>query len=100
MNAATRREEKGPQVSQATPAVPRLEISEQARHTEAKSTYEVSAYRIPTHVRVVRPTQSPDPAAGVTWPQSPGQHTSQSTVSRVTHLPDPAPGVTHPQSPG
>ena len=89
VNGPIRREEKGPQVNQATPSIQTLEISERTRHTEVKSTRGVSTYRIQTHVPAVRPTPSPDPAPVLTRP-----------VSRATHLPDPVPGVICPQSPG
>ena len=73
-----------------TPPIQMLEISEGTRHTEVKSAYGVSGYRIQTHVDGLRPPKSPHPAPGVTRPQSPGWPLS----------PDPVPGVTCPQSPG
>ena len=70
----------------ATPLIQILEISEGTRHTEVMSTCRVSGYRIQTHVDGVSPTQSPDPAPGVTSPQTPGWPLA----------PDPAPGVSRP----
>ena len=69
VNVTTWREEKGPQVNQATPSIQMLGISEVTRHTAGTQQIRgLCVHRILTHVEGVRPTQSPKPAPGVPRP--------------------------------
>ena len=65
VNATRWTEEKGPQVNQGNT------LNSDVGNLQGDKThrrYRVPRYRILTHVSGVRPTQSPDPAPGVTWP--------------------------------
>ena len=59
----------------AIPSIQMLGISEGTGHTAGKEQIcGLWVYRIPTHVDGMRPTQSPDPAPGDTFPHSSNWH--------------------------
>ena len=61
--------EKDHRLIRETPSIQMLGISEETGHTAGEQqTCGLRVHRILTHVEGVRPTQSPDPAPGVTGP--------------------------------